>query len=239
MSITADAAGPQYTAQRGSRLPRPSLIVCVFLALLAGLAFGGYVLHWSWVGLNGDTATLWQWLNLVGFPLAFAVVPILYLRRSALRLPGTPVLLAAAGVAGLFVLASYEVPLTWTGFPGNTLWDWLKLMLPPLAVVSVACAGSVRSTLLADHGVRLAVILVALAVAVVGGYVGGWAWTGFAHQTAWDWLRLLLLPLAIPTVVSPALTAVAREMVLRAAVRGPAHADADADTDPEPAAPGH
>jgi len=111
------------------------------------------------------------------------------------------------------------VPLRWTGFSGNTLWDWLKLLLPPLAVVSVACAGSLRSVLLSDHGLRLTAMAVALGIPVLGGYLLGWGWTGFAGQTLWDWLRLLLLPVAIPTVVSPALSALARELVLRAAIR--------------------
>jgi hypothetical protein len=73
--------------------------------------------------------------------------------------------------------------------------------------------------LLSDHGVRLTGMVVALGIPMLGGYLWGWKWTGLAGQTLWDWLRLLLLPVAIPTVVSPALSAVAREIVLRAAIR--------------------
>jgi hypothetical protein len=219
MSITADRTGPQRTVAQPSRIPRPpSVVLCVFTALIVFLAYAGYVLHWSWIGLNGHSATLWQWLNLVLFPLAIAVVPILYLRRTTLTMPGKGTLLAGVAAVGLFVLASYEVPLRWTGFSGNTLWDWLKLLLPPLAVVSVACAGSLRSVLRSEHGLLVTGLIVVLAVPVLGGYLWGWEWTGFARQTLWDWLRLLLLPLAIPTVVCPALTAVAREMVARAAL---------------------
>jgi hypothetical protein len=32
------------------------------------------------------------------------------------------------------VVAGYLVPLAWTGFPGNTLWDWLQLLLLPFVV---------------------------------------------------------------------------------------------------------
>jgi len=99
--------------------------------------------------------TLWRWLNLVPFPIAIAVAPIPYLRRSTLKIPARTTLLASVGAGGLLVLASYEVPLRWTGFAGNTLWDWLKLLLPPLAVLSVACVGSLRSVLLSDRGLRL------------------------------------------------------------------------------------
>jgi len=219
MSITADSSERQYRVVKASRLQRPSTVICVFLGLITFLAYAGYVLHWSWIGLNGRSATLWQWLNLVLFPLAIVVVPIVYLRRPTLKMPAKTTLLASAVGAGLFVLASYKAPLRWTGFSGNTLWDWLKLLLPPLAVVSVACAGSLRSVLLSDHGLRLTAMAVALGIPVLGGYLLGWGWTGFAGQTLWDWLRLLLLPVAIPTVVSPALSALARELVLRAAIR--------------------
>jgi hypothetical protein len=218
MSITADRTGPQLTVAQPSRLPRPSVVLCVFGALMVFLAYAGYVLHWSWIGLNGHSATLWQWLNLVLFPLAIAVVPILYLRRATLTMPTKGTLVAGVTAFGLVVLASYEVPLRWTGFSGNTLWDWLKLLLPPLAVVSVACAGSLRSVVLSEHGLLVTGLIVVLGIPVLGGYLWGWEWTGFARQTLWDWLRLLLLPIAIPTVVCPALTAVAREMVARATV---------------------
>lgn len=36
-------------------------------------------------------------------------------------------------------------------------------------------------------------------------YIRGWQWTGFqANEQLWDWLKLLLLPLIIPTVLLPA-----------------------------------
>ena len=31
---------------------------------------------------------------------------------------------------------------------------------------------------------------------VSGGYLLGWKWTGFPHQTLWDWLKLLVVPAA-------------------------------------------
>ena len=39
------------------------------------------------------------------------------------------------------------------------------------------------------------------AVLLWGGYQGGWEWTGFDHNdTLWDWLQLLLLPIAFATL---------------------------------------
>ena len=42
-------------------------------------------------------------------------------------------------------------------------------------------------------------------VTVIGGYVLRWSWTGYAGNTLWDWLTLLLLPLVFPTILLPAL----------------------------------
>jgi hypothetical protein len=39
--------------------------------------------------------------------------------------------------------------------------------------------------------------LVGLAVLAIGGYFFGWTWTGFSGNTVWDWLSLLITPVAI------------------------------------------
>ena len=41
---------------------------------------------------------------------------------------------------------------------------------------------------------------------VLAGYTVPLLWTGFRDNTAWDWLKLLLLPVLLPTVVIPLLT---------------------------------
>lgn len=48
---------------------------------------------------------------------------------------------------------------------------------------------------------------VALLVLVLCGYLVPWSWTGFTGNTAWDWFKLLLLPVLIPTVLVPAANA--------------------------------
>src|SRR5579863_10628506 len=51
-----------------------------------------------------------------------------------------------------------------------------------------------------SHAVRVAAIAtlaVATTIVLIGGYAGHWAWTGFeANGQVWDWLNLLLLPVA-------------------------------------------
>jgi hypothetical protein len=74
------------------------------------------------------------------------------------------------------------------------------------------------------------VLAVAALTVLWGGYIRGWQWTGFrANEQVWDWLKLLLLPLVIPTIVLPALAHRARAMARWAAQRaGEAQAAAEA-----------
>jgi predicted PurR-regulated permease PerM len=38
----------------------------------------------------------------------------------------------AVGLFGLLVVLGYSLHWAWTGFPGNTLWDWINLLLAPI-----------------------------------------------------------------------------------------------------------
>jgi hypothetical protein len=51
---------------------------------------------------------------------------------------------------------------------------------------------------------------VVFAAFVLAGYSVPLGWTGFSDNTAWDWLKLLLLPALVPTVVIPLLTTMMR-----------------------------
>src|SRR6185437_5946367 len=46
------------------------------------------------------------------------------------------VVAAATGLAafGVLVIAGYLVPIQWTGFTCNTMWDWVKLLIMPVVV---------------------------------------------------------------------------------------------------------
>jgi hypothetical protein len=41
---------------------------------------------------------------------------------------------------------------------------------------------------------------------VLFGYLVPWPWTGFSDNTAWDWIKLLLLPILVPLVLLPLVT---------------------------------
>ena len=82
----------------------------------------------------------------------------------------------------------------WTGFQGNRLWEWINLLLLPvaLAVVSISFKGYER-----PWATALALAAILLLVSAVGGYAFGWRWTGFQGNHLWDWLKLLVLPVAL------------------------------------------
>jgi hypothetical protein len=129
--------GTRYSARVEWRLLLAALAVA-FLVLLAG----GYELGWTWTGFDGRT--LWDWLELLVLPLTVTAFPIwLALRRRMhphVRRLGTALLVAF----GVLVTAGYGFNWQWTGFPGNTLWDWLHLMLVPFVLPVVLAWLSAR-----------------------------------------------------------------------------------------------
>ncbi|HEY5429145.1 MAG TPA: hypothetical protein VIK04_08500 [Solirubrobacteraceae bacterium] len=187
----------------GSR--RTPFVLVGLLVALALVVYGGYGRHWSWIGINGRTATLWDWLHLLLLPLA-AVVLALWLRhRAAVE---RWMLAAAVGVAGGFavvVIAGYTIPWAWTGFTGNSLWDWLNLAALPLAVALIPVALELRAEWGRRHTVALSAGAAVFLGLVLAGYLAKWRWTGFTGNTVWDWLHLLLLPLLVPVVIIPVL----------------------------------
>jgi uncharacterized membrane protein YcjF (UPF0283 family) len=111
--------------------------------------------------------------------------------------------LAVIGLAVLVVLAlgSYMGDWTWTGFKGNTLWDWLQLLILPVTLTIVsAWFGATTREWRDIWTIIAATIGVALIVLLIGGYLLNWTWTGFQGNTLWDWLQLLLLPIILTVV---------------------------------------
>lgn len=102
----------------------------VFLVLVAV----GYAVPWGWTGFSGNR--LWDWLELLALPLAVSLTPMLPNIRAVWGRHHT--IGTLAGVA-LFVVVvgGYVGDWTWTGFRGNTLWDWLHLLLLPLLLPTV------------------------------------------------------------------------------------------------------
>ncbi len=204
------------------------------VALVAVVLWGGYSHRWPWTGINGHTATLWDWLHLLLLPVAVAVLPI-WMRREARLDPALKrASLVGVTVFALIVLAGYLIPWAWTGFVGNRLWDWLNLVALPFAIALIPLLPALRESWTPRHtAVSMAALAVFVAV-VLGGYLGSWVWTGFTGNTLWDWLHLLLLPLLLPTVVVPSLTPLAERRMVPVQSEGAADAPAEAA---EPSAP--
>jgi hypothetical protein len=172
--------------------------------------WGGYVRGWPWTGFQTNDQ-LWKWLQLLLLPVALGTIPLWIQDRDYISRPRRVaygvVIVAWTG----FVIAGYLVPLNWTGFSGKTLWDWFVLILLPVALTSTMALTSsrVRSSKARSLRPYQKGLIVALAVGwivtVIGGYLLRWSWTGYAGNTLWDWLGLLLAPLVFPTILLPAL----------------------------------
>lgn len=103
-----------------------------------------------------------------------------------------------AAFIALTLVGGYGFGWRWTGFGGNgTLWDWMDLCLLPVTLGLSPLAFELPGRTLARVGVVSAAVLTVL---IVGGYVFNWVWTGFRGNTLWDWLHLLLVPVALPFV---------------------------------------
>ena len=206
-----DVSACEHPRANRSLVDRRSGLRLSALVALAVVLWGGYDAHWSWTGINGHSATLWEWLNLLMLPVVITVLPIILRRRARLQ-PRHKAEIAAALVAfSALVLVGYAVPWKWTGFPGNRLWDWLRLLLLPLVVATLPLMAGLRGS--ADRRravlVRVSPVAAAFAVAVLGGYLLDWKWTGFHNNTLWDWMHLLFLPLIVPAVLLPSAQAMA------------------------------
>jgi uncharacterized membrane protein len=165
---------------------------------------GSYAGHWSWTGLTKN-GQVWDWMQLLLLPVAIGTFP-LWLRfsgqmSSTRRRALGGAVLAFAG----FVLAGYVLPLTWTGFRGHTLWNWLTLIVLPITITTATVWSKTGRTFRPAYLLAAAVLGLAWIGTVVEGYAGGWAWTGYSDNTLWDWVQLLLAPIAITTCVVPEL----------------------------------
>jgi hypothetical protein len=178
------------------------LSVAVLVALLFTVGvWGGYELNWRWTGLS-KSVTLWDWLQVLALPLAVGLAPVLLHHRGNLTRRHRGLVAVATLAFAVLVLLGYLVPMPWTGFTDNRLWDWLELLLLPLVVATAsrwADPNRIRRRHLVAGG-ALTVVFVAVALC---GYLVPWSWTGFRGNTAWDWLKLLLLPLVVPAIVLP------------------------------------
>ena len=183
---------------------RDVVLFAVLVLTFTVLLVGGYALDWSWTGFSANNQ-LWDWMHLLLLPVVLATFPLWlgfsrYMSSRRRRTLGVAVLVFA-----VFVLIGYVNPLTWTGFRGQTLWSWLTLMILPLSIVTVQKWPQSGRELRRRHAVGVALICVALVTTIIGGYWGGWSWTGYRGNTLWDWLTLVLAPVAVTTILAPSL----------------------------------
>lgn len=131
LPVVLTAAPVWYRTRRSARVEW-RLLLGLVLAAFTVLLVGGYELGWTWTGFDGRT--LWDWLELLVLPVTVTAFPIwLALGREMhpqVRRLGTALLVAFA----VLVTAGYALDWRWTGFPGNTLWDWLHLLLVPFVL---------------------------------------------------------------------------------------------------------
>jgi hypothetical protein len=195
------AAHPVPSARRRNLIL--GAVASSVVVAMAIFLWGGYTQNWEWTGVTAQD-TLWFWLQLLAVPIAFATLPLVLRGRDKMR-TDRKVLLATVVVAfAVFVFVAYSLPLEWTGFPDQALWDWLTLLLLPTAIISVRFLVAERQ-ISTRHYVLGVVIVVCFLILVLGGYLVPWEWTGFTGNTLLDWVQLLFLPIFFPTVVVPAI----------------------------------
>ena len=123
--------------------------------------------------------------------------------RELKRLTWKRVLVAIIVIFIVLEIGTYAFDWKWTGFQANnTVWDWLQLLLLPIALAAVplwlmAEEGQRRLWLAQLKWVLLGIIVV-FGVLIIGSYAFNWTWTGFrANGSLWDWFSLLLVPVAV------------------------------------------
>ena len=177
------------TARRGLRASRkrrrrqapwlraPALLG---IGIVAGIAlaitlYGGYGSpDWTWTGYHGKE--LWDWLHALLLPVAFGLVAIL-VRAEELGQWRAVIGLTAFSLFVALVVAGYAIPWDWTGFVGNTVWDWLGLVLLPLTLSILAGYQFDVRSVQGHHLILISVFVGAITVMAIGGYTQGWDWT--------------------------------------------------------------
>jgi hypothetical protein len=119
-----------------ARTGKQWIVLYAAVGLALGIVlWGGYGHRLPWTGIDGATATLWDWLHLLLLPLAVVVLPVWFRldTRVGTRTKRRGATLLAA--FAILVVLGYTIPWSWTGFRGNTVCDWLELVVLPVAVV--------------------------------------------------------------------------------------------------------
>ncbi len=70
----------------------------------------------------------------MALPLAVALIPVIGELRGTWTRRDSLVALSGLAVFAVIVIGGYVGDWSWTGFRGNTLWDWLHLLPLPLLI---------------------------------------------------------------------------------------------------------
>lgn len=181
------------------RTPRRHVPTASGAGLLVALV-GGYGFGWRWTGF-ADNGELWDMLHLLLLPVLLTALPVWYRTHLRLAVEWRIALSVLAAAFVIVVIGGYDLGWTWTGFAGNRLWDWLQLLVLPVALAALPLWMDSRPARQRWWRVAVLMLIVAFAVLVIGGYGLSWRWTGFAGNTLWDWLQLLLVPFVLPVAV--------------------------------------
>jgi hypothetical protein len=173
----------------------------VLALAFAVVIVGGYWLGWTWTGFS-DNGTIWDWLQLLVLPSVLTILPFWYSTRRALRFEWRGLAAALALASAVLVIGGYAYDWHFTGFPGKTLWDWLDLLVLPLALTLLPISLESSWGRFRETRAVLTAAGVVLGLLVVAGYALDWHWTGFRGNTFWDWLHLLLVPFLLPAAVT-------------------------------------
>jgi hypothetical protein len=201
----AEPAGRLHKLADNQTVRRDATYVLVVAGLVA--LVGGYAGPWKWTGfeVNGQ---VWDWLNLLLLPVVLGAIPLWIQDREYIG-KGRRIIYGAFIVAFIgFVIAGYLVPISWTGFGPQKLWNWIELLVIPAALAITAALTSrgirYQGRLLRPYERGMVFALMAgWIITVIGGYALQWKWTGYHGNTLWDWLELLLVPLVFPTILLP------------------------------------
>jgi hypothetical protein len=201
----AEPAGRLHKLADNETVRRDATYILVVAGLVA--LVGGYAGPWKWTGFEAN-GQVWDWLNLLLLPVVLGTIPLWILDREYIG-TGRRLIYGAFIVAfTIFVTAGYLVPISWTGFNSQKLWNWIELLVLPAALASTAALTGrgirYQGRLLRPYEGGMVIALVAgWIVTVIGGYALHWTWTGYSGNTLWDWLQMLLVPLVFPAILLP------------------------------------
>jgi hypothetical protein len=132
MDVASVSVGtPETSAPSMSPLIRwvlPAGIVALAIALI-----GGYAFRWSWTGIT-PRDQMWDLLHVIVLPVVLATLPIWYRTRNHWKMEWHAVFGVLGVVFAAIVVGGYALSWGWTGFRGNTLWDWIRLLLVPFVL---------------------------------------------------------------------------------------------------------